>query len=96
MLSSSYLSMILNDIGCSFHFLKHVFIKNVKKIITHVFSRLDLLPFYGRLVATLAPCLPDISQDLVFLLKGDFRFHVCRNCFFFLFILHCMIIAVSN
>jgi regulator of nonsense transcripts 2 len=28
-------------------------------------NRLDLLPFYARLVATLSPCLPDIGPDLV-------------------------------
>jgi len=56
---------------------------NRKKLIRTLFTvsrtRLDLLPFYGRLVATLAPCLPDIAQDLVFLLKGDFRFHLRKK-----------------
>lgn len=56
---------------------------NRKKLIKTLFTvsrtRLDLLPFYGRLVATLAPCLPDIAQDLVFLLKGDFRFHLRKK-----------------
>eukprot|EP00795_Rhopilema_esculentum_P002036 gene2037-17601_t len=56
---------------------------NRKKLIRTLFrvsrTRLDLLPFYGRLVATLAPCLPDVSQDLIFLLKGDFRFHLRKK-----------------
>lgn len=39
--------------------------------------RLDLLPFYARLVATLHPCMSDVAEDLCSMLKGDFRFHVC-------------------
>lgn len=38
--------------------------------------RLDLLPFYSRLVATLSPCLAEIAPDLVYLLKGSFLSHV--------------------
>lgn len=38
--------------------------------------RLDLLPFYSRLVATLHPCMSDVAEDLCSMLKGDFRFHV--------------------
>ena len=41
--------------------------------------RLDLLPFYSRLVATLYPCMPDIATDLVEKLKQDFRWHVSTN-----------------
>lgn len=42
-------------------------------------SRLDLLPFYSRLVATLHPCMCDVAEDLCSMLKGDFRFHVGRT-----------------
>ncbi len=42
--------------------------------------RYDLLPFYSRLVATLHPCMPDVAADLVFALKGDFRWHVRTHC----------------
>lgn len=41
--------------------------------------RLDLLPFYARLVATLHPCMSDVAEDLCSMLKGDFRFHVCSG-----------------
>lgn len=45
--------------------------------ITYNFCRLDLLPFYARLVATLHPCMSDVAEDLCSMLRGDFRFHVC-------------------
>ena len=38
--------------------------------------RLDLLPMYARLVATLDPCAPDIAPELMQQLKGEFRFRV--------------------
>ena len=38
--------------------------------------RLDLLPMYARLVATLDPCAPDLAPELVQQLKGEFRFRV--------------------
>lgn len=41
--------------------------------------RLDLLPFYARLVATLHPCMSDVAEDLCSMLKGDFRFHVSQT-----------------
>jgi hypothetical protein len=31
------------------------------------------------MVATLYPCMPDVANDLVQLLKGDFRWHVCTT-----------------
>ena len=46
-----------------------------KQILIFIF-RLDLLPFYSRLVATLSPCLAEIAPDLVYLLKGSFLSHV--------------------
>eukprot|EP00794_Sanderia_malayensis_P006104 gene6104-6808_t len=56
---------------------------NRKKLVRNLYTvsrtRLDLLPFYARLVATLAPCLPDVAQDLVYLLKGDFKFHLRKK-----------------
>ena len=51
-----------------------------KKLIRALFTvprtRLDLLPFYSRLVATLSPVMPHVATDLVQLLKQDFKFHV--------------------
>ena len=42
-------------------------------------SRMDLVPFYARLVATLHPCLDDISPALVEMLMRDFRFQVRKK-----------------
>lgn len=50
--------------------------KLVRTLFTVPRTRLDLLPFYARLVATLAPVMPNVANDLVQLLKQDFRFHV--------------------
>lgn len=51
-----------------------------KKLIRALFTvprtRLDLLPFYSRLIATLSPVMPHVATDLVQLLKQDFKFHV--------------------
>ena len=56
---------------------------NRKKLVRELFNvnriRLDLLPFYSRLVATLAPCLPDVPQDLVWLLKKEIRFQLRKK-----------------
>ncbi|XP_077976967.1 regulator of nonsense transcripts 2-like isoform X2 [Glandiceps talaboti] len=56
---------------------------NRKKLVKTLFlvprTRLDLLPFYARLVAILHPCMPDIARDLVDKLKGDFRWHVRKK-----------------
>ncbi|KAL8219086.1 UNVERIFIED_CONTAM: Regulator of nonsense transcripts upf2 [Gekko kuhli] len=52
---------------------------NRRKLVRALFivprQRLDLLPFYARLVATLHPCMSDVAEDLCSMLKGDFRFH---------------------
>ncbi|XP_062956456.1 regulator of nonsense transcripts 2 isoform X3 [Cynocephalus volans] len=52
---------------------------NRKKLVRALFivprQRLDLLPFYARLVATLHPCMSDVAEDLCSMLRGDFRFH---------------------
>ncbi|XP_071961519.1 regulator of nonsense transcripts 2-like [Antedon mediterranea] len=56
---------------------------NRKKLVKTLFSvprtRLDLLSFYSRLVATLFPCMPDVATDLVDRLKGDFKYHVKKK-----------------
>ncbi|RXM27839.1 Regulator of nonsense transcripts 2 [Acipenser ruthenus] len=49
--------------------------KLVRALFTVPRQRLDLLPFYARLVATLHPCMSDVAEDLCSMLKGDFRFH---------------------
>lgn len=41
--------------------------------------RLDLLPMYARLVATLDPCAPDLAPELMQQLKGEFRFRVRKK-----------------
>ncbi|XP_049955092.1 regulator of nonsense transcripts 2-like [Schistocerca serialis cubense] len=56
---------------------------NRKKVVRALFNvpriRLDLLPFYGRFVATLHPVQPDISEDLCQLLKQDFKYHIRKK-----------------
>nr|XP_054752267.1 regulator of nonsense transcripts 2-like [Lytechinus pictus] len=56
---------------------------NRKKLAKALFNvprvRLDLLPFYSRLVATLYVCMPDIATDLVERLKSEFRWHVRKK-----------------
>lgn len=41
--------------------------------------RMDLIPFYARLVATLAPCMDDLAPMLVDILIRDFRFQVRKK-----------------
>ncbi|XP_078596473.1 regulator of nonsense transcripts 2-like isoform X2 [Branchiostoma floridae x Branchiostoma japonicum] len=53
--------------------------KLVRALFTVHRTRIDLLPFYSRLVATLQPCTPDVADDLVAMLKGDFKFHVRKK-----------------
>lgn len=56
---------------------------NRNKLIKALFlvprTRLDLLPFYARFVATLSPCMPDVANDLVSMLKQDFKFHLKKK-----------------
>ncbi|GFQ70834.1 regulator of nonsense transcripts 2 [Trichonephila clavata] len=56
---------------------------NRKKLVRALFlvprTRLDLLPFYARFVATLNPCMPDVASDLVSMLKQDFKFHIKKK-----------------
>lgn len=42
-------------------------------------QRLDLLPFYSRLVATLHSCMPDIATSLAEKLKLNFRYHLRKK-----------------
>ncbi|XP_077565295.1 regulator of nonsense transcripts 2 isoform X1 [Stigmatopora nigra] len=53
--------------------------KLVRALFTVPRQRLDLLPFYSRLVATLHPCMSDVADDLCSMLKGDFRFHIRKK-----------------
>ncbi|XP_069764574.1 regulator of nonsense transcripts 2 isoform X4 [Narcine bancroftii] len=53
--------------------------KLVRALFTVPRQRLDLLPFYARLVGTLHPCMGDVAEDLCTMLKGDFRFHVKKK-----------------
>ncbi|XP_059473711.1 regulator of nonsense transcripts 2 [Neocloeon triangulifer] len=52
---------------------------NRKKLVRCLFgvqrTRIDLLPFLARLVATLHPCMPDVATDLALKLKQDFKYH---------------------
>lgn len=56
---------------------------NKKKLIKALFGvsriRLDLLPFYSRLVAILYPVMPDVGNDLCSMLKHDFKYHVRKK-----------------
>lgn len=56
---------------------------NRKRLIGALFqvqrTRLDLLPFYARLVAILYPIMPEVSNELASLLLNDFRFHVRKK-----------------
>ncbi|XP_075233802.1 regulator of nonsense transcripts 2-like isoform X2 [Lycorma delicatula] len=54
-----------------------------RKLIKALFNvhrtRLDLLPFYGRLIAILNPAIPELSINLVQMLKQDFKYHVNKK-----------------
>eukprot|EP00035_Acanthoeca_spectabilis_P031389 m.13918 g.13918 ORF g.13918 m.13918 type:complete len:1211 (+) comp4727_c0_seq1:107-3739(+) len=56
---------------------------NRKRLALSLFSvkkaRTDLLPFYARLVAILHPGVPDIAEDLLGHLLGEFRFHMRKK-----------------
>lgn len=56
---------------------------NRKRLVRGLFevqrTRLDLLPFYSRFVATLHAIMPEISTELSSLLLNDFRFHVRKK-----------------
>ena len=40
---------------------------------------MDLIPYYSRLVATLAPCIDDVAPTLVEILLGDLRFQIRKK-----------------
>ncbi|CAL8086813.1 unnamed protein product [Calicophoron daubneyi] len=42
-------------------------------------TRYDLLPFYARLVAALAPVMPDLVQDVNTMLTGEFRWRASKR-----------------
>ena len=42
-------------------------------------TRMDLIPFYARLVATLNPCLPDLALSLTDMLIRDIRFQIRKK-----------------
>lgn len=54
-----------------------------KKLVKVLFgvprTRLDLLPFYARLVAILNPVMPEVAIDLGQLLKHDFKYHIRKK-----------------
>jgi len=56
---------------------------NRKKLVKALYSvhrnRQDLLPFYGRFVATLNPCMPDIAVQLGQYLKQEFRWQLRKK-----------------
>ena len=41
--------------------------------------RMDLIPFYCRLVATLAPCVDDVAPTLVEILLGELRHQIRKK-----------------
>lgn len=56
---------------------------NRKKLVKVLFSvprtRVDLLPFYTRLIAILNPLMPEVALELYSLLKSDFRYNVKKK-----------------
>ncbi|CAF0868258.1 unnamed protein product [Didymodactylos carnosus] len=57
--------------------------QNRKRLIKALFqvqrTRLDLLPFYGRLIASLNPIMPEIGTEMIRLLKNEFRQHIRKK-----------------
>ncbi|CAF3326315.1 unnamed protein product [Rotaria sp. Silwood1] len=51
----------------------------IKALYTVQRTYLHLLPFYSRLIATLYPIMPEIGNELVRLLKNEFRAHIRRK-----------------
>lgn len=62
-----------------YHNTKHHRRKLVKVLFGVPRTRLDLLPFYARLVAILNPVMPEVAADLGSLLKHDFKYHVRKK-----------------
>lgn len=59
-------------------------------------TRLDLLPFYARFVATLHPVVPDVALELGQFLKQDFKFHVRKKVCSVIFFSITLTIAESH
>ena len=53
--------------------------KLVKSLFTVHRTRTDLLPFYSRMCAILAPLMPDVPAQLCAMLKQDFRWQVRKK-----------------
>uniref|UniRef100_A0A8L8JV59 MIF4G domain-containing protein n=1 Tax=Heligmosomoides polygyrus TaxID=6339 RepID=A0A8L8JV59_HELPZ len=68
---------------CALDFVSNLNTKGYRKKLVKVLygvpsSRLDLLPFYARLVASLSPVMPDVTTELSTLLIKQFREFVQR------------------
>jgi hypothetical protein len=59
-------------------------------------TRLDLLPFYARFVATLHPVVSDVALELGQFLKQDFKFHVRKKVGSVIFFIVTLATAKSN
>ncbi|OTF70214.1 hypothetical protein BLA29_011973, partial [Euroglyphus maynei] len=85
-----YFSSLPNCVNCdlidkaALHFATTFNTKNNRKKLVDVLirvprTRLDLLPFYGRFVAQLAPIMPSVSNDLCVGLKNQFRYNFYKK-----------------
>lgn len=80
---SNCVNMELID-SAAIEFLLNLNTKNNRKKLTKKLfgvkrTRLDLLPFFGRLVATVALVSPEVSVDLAQKLKNEFRYHIAKK-----------------
>lgn len=48
-------------------------------LLLYIRTRLDLLPFYARLVATITLVAPDVSAELSHKLKKEFKYHIAKK-----------------
>ncbi|EYC43670.1 hypothetical protein Y032_0484g2306 [Ancylostoma ceylanicum] len=69
---------------CALDFVSNLNTKSYRKKLVRVLygvpsSRLDLLPFYARLVASLSPVMPDLTTELSTMLIKQFREYVQRS-----------------
>ncbi|VDL64154.1 unnamed protein product [Nippostrongylus brasiliensis] len=69
---------------CALDFVSNLNTKGYRKKLVKVLfavpsSRLDLLPFYARLVASLSPVMPDLTTELSSMLIKQFREFVQRS-----------------
>lgn len=86
----TYFSSLPNCVNCdlidkaALHFATTFNTKNNRKKLVDVLirvprTRLDLLPFYGRFVAQLAPIMPSVSTELCIGLKNQFRYNFYKK-----------------